>query len=772
MKDGDPASAKLLVIGMAPVREELEHDRPFVGGTGQILFSILKKNGLDRADCLLLNTIAEWPDTKSGPSDAQYAKYWDEFDDVVKSFQGEIVLILGGDALKRFTGLSGGIESWRGYMVKPTDVGTLTRVTIEEGTFKSGKRKGQTKIIKHRKEVKAVLPPNLKWILPTLHPAAVMRTGMTMIPALAADINRAARALKGELRESRTTHVPFGSHECFQPYEVGMPISFDIETAGIGGGLDRLGIARTECTWSAPWSTSVRREAQQALSDERWMKVAHNIAFDLPRLEKAGVPIADPISDTMLMAAMLQPDLPKGLGFVASMYLDGERWKHLSEDMPAYYNARDASATLELFNVLDDELMKSGMHDLFHGIIMPGVREFVRMSEIGLYVDRHEKDLWVKTLDTKAKRLKEEWVACLPNVNPASPTQLKILFYETWGLPPQYDKYGVLTTNELAIRELRAKAGEAEENEVALFDLLLDLRETEKSLKTYADITLSHDGCVHPSYLPAGKDDDRYDPETGRVIGKGLAGTWRPTAKNPNIQNQTKDAKKMYVARTPGHIFWELDKQAFEARILAALSGDKALQRAIDEGLHKNNQELLGVDKVRAKNAFYGWSYGAGAKTLQNTFKAHGYDVPFHVCKAMLRKFDDAYKDAAAWREAQIAYAKTHYYVENPFGLRRYFYGPTGSAPANSPIQSTAALIMWKLMPETGAIARKHGGHQVSMVHDSIEFELPEGSDGKKAMKELRDCANQTFDCVAPGFWVPSTISCGPSWGTVQEIEL
>ena len=48
-----------------------------------------------------------------------------------------------------------------------------------------------------------------------------------------------------------------------------------------------------------------------------------------------------PVFDTMLAAAMLQPDLYKGLNEVASLYLDIRRWKHKAAENDVEYNLTD-----------------------------------------------------------------------------------------------------------------------------------------------------------------------------------------------------------------------------------------------------------------------------------------------------------------------------------------------------------------------------------------------------------------------------------------------
>jgi DNA polymerase I-like protein with 3'-5' exonuclease and polymerase domains len=221
----------------------------------------------------------------------------------------------------------------------------------------------------------------------------------------------------------------------------------------------------------------------------------------------------------------------------------------------------------------------------------------------------------------------------------------------------------------------------------------------------------------------------------------------------------------MFVPRIEGHEFVELDYSSFEARILAALAKDTALDRAIDQDIHAYNQAKLGVDRTRAKNGFYGWSYGAGARTLRDTFRAKGYTISQAECAALLRGLDELYPRSAQWRNGVIANAKISKYVTNPFGLRRYFYGSSpGTAPANAVIQSTAAIIMWKVLPSLAEEARRLGGCMVAMVHDSVEFELPEGAD----VSRLQAIMEQEFPEVAPGFAVPVNVKRGPSWGEVR----
>lgn len=755
--DGNPKTAKLLVVAMAPGAEELEQDAPLVGPTGHMLWTVLAKHGMSRADCFMVNVIGELPEKKTGPTQAQYEEYWDVVDKALQSFQGEVMLILGKDALWRTIGYTG-IEQWRGYLIEPTDELPLLKRKIEvtEGVYKSGPKKGLPKTLKKTKLLQPVLPPNLKWIVPTLHPSGVMRTGMATLPVFAADVDRAVRALTGSLGAPRTEYTTVAAYDPTANY-----CAFDIETPN--GYIERIAIATENGTWTAPWNAETKAITQTYLADPTVIKIAQNAPFDVSWLEGAGLYVDKTnLFDTMLMAVLLQPDLPKGLNYIGSLYSDCKRHKHLSSDQPEFYNARDASQELEIFHVMKCELDKTKQWELFERIIMPGVWVFMRMSKTGMYLDPLRRDAWIKTLSKELANALARWNKQYPGINPGSHVQLKNLFYNTFKCKRRYDKYGTLTINELALIETKLDYPE----HTKIVDLILEIRGIEKDLKTYASVQQSSDGCVHPSYLPRSKDDDRIDDE-GHKLGKELAGTWRPTAKGPNVQNVPKEARNMYTCRKKNHVFVEADFTAFEARILAALSKDDALKKAIDKGLHKTNMELIKVDKTRAKNGFYGWSYGAGAKTLQRTFKLKGFDISYKECRAMLNGFDTHYEKAAAWRDGQIALAKSRFYVENPFGLRRYFYTKSaGTAPANTPIQSTAAMIMWALMPAIEATALQHNGLLVGMVHDSVEFEIP--SEHLESFKEnLTSVMEQEFSNIEPGFHVPIEIKVGLSWGEV-----
>lgn len=753
--DGNPLTAKLLVVGMAPGAEELAQDRPFVGPSGRLLWSMLKKAGIDRSDCYILNIIQEWPAGKTGaPTPEQLDRFWDAFDIACAAFLGKFALVLGGDAIERFTGLSGGVKAWGGYLVHSDERQMLTRQRRVETVYKTnGKnhKKGDPRIAKVKEEVPP--PPFDGLILPALHPAGVLRSGLATAPILASQCRRVGRATRGELKPVRTQYVTYPVLWA-QPKEVAV----DIETGGIDGGVIRLGCATDFDAWSAHWSQSTRGVAQSLLGRETTVYLLHNAGFDLPRLAAAGARVAGPIRDTMLAAAMLQPDLPKGLNAAASLYLDSPRWKHLDEEDPAKYNALDAIRTYELWQQERALLTETGQLGLFENTIMKALPTIINMGTRGIRIDLQRRDEWLVELRERGSRLLAEWNAKTGSVDYDSAPQLK-QYFRSINVEIPYNKDGAETTDKQGLARLKTDYPEL----APLLDLLVQVRSVFKDIATYAEVSVGSDGRVHPNFTPAWKDED----ETG----KGLSGTWRITSNSPNLQNQHQRARRMYVP-SEGMCFVGADYAQLEARILAWLAGDRVLLEDCEHDLHARNAERLGVDETRAKNGFYGWSYLAGPKTLQNTFAGRGFKVTQDECAALLAGFDATYSRAASFRREALAIMQAQRYVQNPFGLRRYFPHKTFPAPAamSTLIQSTGAIMMWKILPELEAVLEHFGGRLLLSVHDDILGECPL-EHSVACLGAIRDIMVHVFPEVAPGFTVPCSLKTSlDSWGEMKEV--
>jgi uracil-DNA glycosylase family 4 len=759
MVEGDP-NAPILVVAMAPGTEEIKSDSPLVGASGRLFWSCAERAGFTRADCYIVNTIGEIQEEGSSPSDRQFDKYWTLFDAAISESRAGVAICLGADAFWRLTGNHGGILDWRGYVLEPTDIGSLCRSSVATVPYKTsgrGHKKGDPRIVKVKTTLQPIIPPSVRYVFPTVHPSYVMRTGFKSVAVLAYDIARAKRGLDGQLAFSDLTfdtHVnPVGG--------VGEPVSIDIETTRSLQGQDfinRIGVSSRAGTWTVPWSQEAK-EATKAVLEEGRLIVGHNLSYDLPRLKAAGVTAKGPIYDTMFACQALQPDLAKGLNFVASLYLDTKRWKHRAEEDPELYNALDVAQTYRLYEITKEQIEKTGQMDMFK-TMMAGLPVLMDMTERGLKLDPARRSTWIEQLKQQEAILWKQWDAFHPTVSISSNAQLKVLFYKTLGWKTQRNDDGKPSTDEAAVKKLLELYSDPSLN------ILLAWRKINHLRTTYAEVGnfLWGDGLIHPSYISTAKDKDEK--------GKGMAGTGRIQARNPNIMNVPQEGRKLYIPHSPGNILIEFDYDQAELRVVAAVSGDEVLMARLDgPDIHQVHADMWGCTRKEAKNVTYATIYGAGKEKLQQMFLKYGIKRTQKECEVLLTKFYGTYPTVRAWREQIIAQVGAERMVRNPFGRVRYFWNPSKDVPAALDFipQSTVADIMWSSLPVVNEVVNGMGGHLLTIVHDSYLFEVPVDKLGE-ATKRLETVLTRSYSNVSPSkpFCLPVSHRVGPSWGELQ----
>lgn len=751
MIEGDP-NAPILVVGMAPGKDELEASSPFVGASGRMLWGAATRAGFTRADCFILNTIGEIQASDSGPTPAQFSKYWDAFDQALESSKAKVALLLGGgargDALWRVMGLNG-IQGWRGYLISPRERAPVVREIEETIPYKTsgrGHKKGDLRTVRRKVDTTVPLPSTIEWVIPSLHPSFIMHTGWKQTIVLHYDVARVGRALRG------TLHL--------DPPLLGHAIAFDIETVGSLSGeaaITTIGLCSESDSKSIPWNHSAKEPTSKALSTPLWIKIAHNIGFDLPRLEAVGVEIPDPIFCTMFACQMLQPDIPKGLNFVGSLYLDTPRWKH-KKDAPDY-NLLDVRRTRQLYDVVRQGLEDTGQLAYFQDTIMPAVRTYIKLTQRGIKVDVATQNRLRQEYGSSIIHARNKFWGFYPGVNPNSSHQLRKLFYDDLKLPPQKDHKGKVSVDKYCLQRLLKKTDQRDGIQSLIdYKALVDDAE-------YLEVPLDHVNCIHPSYIPAGKDDkEEREGETK----KGIAGTGRPQAHDPNIMQVPARIRTMYV---PHHSDWKLvefDFDGAELRVAAAVSGDVALLRALEgPDLHQVNADLWGCTRAEAKTVAYGTLYGMGARKLHGIFPSRSVGE----CQSLLDSFFKAYPGLLEQKNKVIAQITKHRYLVNAFSRRRYFWNPEKDIPAALDFipQSTVADIVWSSVNELERISKAFHGNLLTTIHDSFLFEFPPSSI-RGACEEIKDYLQRPFPNVAPGYFLPVSYSIGSNWGELDEV--
>jgi len=97
------SDAKVLIIGDAPGKEELEALRPFVGATGKVLRQEMAKAGMDLYNCKVTNLWYHkpWKATHKNFENCFHAS----IEQVLREAKGkQAILLIGADPVDYFTG--------------------------------------------------------------------------------------------------------------------------------------------------------------------------------------------------------------------------------------------------------------------------------------------------------------------------------------------------------------------------------------------------------------------------------------------------------------------------------------------------------------------------------------------------------------------------------------------------------------------------------------------------------------------------------------------
>lgn len=104
--DGNPSTARIVLIGEAPGEMEDESGRPFVGKAGQLLDEFLAEAGISRDnDLYVINTVKCRPPENRVPTDEEKSacrKFLNAQIDIIKP---DAIVLCGATALKSFVEL-------------------------------------------------------------------------------------------------------------------------------------------------------------------------------------------------------------------------------------------------------------------------------------------------------------------------------------------------------------------------------------------------------------------------------------------------------------------------------------------------------------------------------------------------------------------------------------------------------------------------------------------------------------------------------------------
>lgn len=795
---------------------------PFMDDEGVVawFWQKLHESGILKTDVRVVYLLEEPPkNTGKRPSVTQLRDALPRFSKEIEESSPVVILPMGGFATYYITGIKEHIADTRGYLI-PRDqtLPVVQQKWTQIGEYKTGSKKtGRIKGDPRYKWVsvggEAILPPAFSgFIIPTFDLNHLRLTGFAVQPAFKVDVLRARRVVNGgiDLLDDKFSYyispsvgrdrlgLEYGTQR-LEDRQFGATLAIDIETHGIDNEvIDRVSFSDGEITATLLWDQYALDLLNQLVSDKSRVLVFHNEAFDRPRLIAAGVKITDEHEtvDTMFLSVVLQPDLSKALGRVATLHFDlyGWKWEHLKSGYDdEQYSAKDAFVTIKLEKTGQTLMEGLGMWPLFSGKNFPWGPGLMKtlpvlsdMTAGGLRINKVYASEWTTQLSDELLVHLGKWSEIFPHVDPGSNPDMCKLFYGHWGLPIHRTKKEGITVNELAVMKTREyiKTEYAQKKDEApwkddprcrdeIFQLLLDIRGVVKNLGTYAlPANENETAWVHPQYLPESKDEETGRDGTGA---KGNTATGRLAASRPNIQNQPEIARWLYLPDFDHWCFVQRDYSRAELYAMAYSAQDEVMIADLASGdPYRRLANAVGTDRDTGKNVLLAGQYLAGAPKVSDMIlsQQHIYVSP-KICKEVLDGIKERYTRVTAYKRWLALQCKTKGWIRNPFGRVRFFYDRRAAAAVDFIPQSIVADILWCVLLDLHIFVKSLGGRLTTTVHDSVLAQVPQDKVAECAagMKQIME---RPFDCVAPGFFLPTECEVGApgaSWGELEKYD-
>lgn len=585
-------------------------------------------------------------------------------------------------------------------------------------------------------------------ILPTVHPAAVLRGGRPISDVIAADLGKAWRISQSGIQLDESIlwilpGVPIGIEEAYRRglawlqhwQRIGARVGVDVETSALdyyNCKLYSIAIAEAEASVAVSFTLLDLHTLPEVfeqplvialralLADEGVEKVFHNAPFDMSVLHRKGLSVRGPILDTQGLHHLVQPDIPHDLGWVGHTYLDVEPWKldHESGKMAntnnpvelLIYNAKDALYTAKLVEPLMRDITARGMSPELARWQASFAQLAVDMELAGIPVNlekRRQMAVGLRDKMQKTLAVMREYLGW-NDFNPMSTRHREEALFSPryagapWnlGLTPgrKTKKTQQPSTSYKSVIDslehpfVRALATYVESRQTYAIQYkdgtLSNVEGTERETPGAYQQQIYPDGRLHPRWKPNTLASSRFGSEA-------------------NVQNQRLADREFFEA-PEGRVFVAADKDQLELRIVACRSGCSELLEEMgrpggdphrlgakhvygDAFLSRNEteQKLL---RNMVKNVTYASLYMAGVETVWRTIRERKQLDPAlraAMTLAVVRHIHTSYfmrfMEIPRFNEATVRIATQQGYLSiPPLGRRRYF--PVKPIPATEAV--------------------------------------------------------------------------------------
>lgn len=510
--------------------------------------------------------------------------------------------------------------------------------------------------------------------------------------------------------------------------------------------------------------------------------------------------------DTMLLQHALNPEFPKRLDFISSIYTREPYYKdELKEFNPKfdtldrvyYYNAKDSAVQMECLEEMLKEAEEREVLWHYENVIMPQHEFYMAMEQNGFGIDFNERErLYHRYCDLELEMEEELCEIAGWRINVRSPKDVPLLLYQELGLPTRKkndeDTLVALLGNNLASRnkELRAR------QETAL-NLIINLRRVKLS-KTKILAPLDYDNKARTSVRIGGA-------ETGRRSTSTLKAPLRPHPMGVSFHSITKhgdlggDIRGMYVPSNGCDELAEIDLSQAEARIVALLAEDDDLLKAFDTidvhrmtagwifGIkdHQNPAKLSKDQRYLGKAARHGGAYGMGKRRhmIEVNTNARRFGIPVRISEYRAGKNLEIFhryspKIKGIYHHEIEEALQVNRQLRNPYGRVRTFFDRWGQdlfkeAYAHIP-QSTVPDHL--ILAAFRIRARLPWLQFLNEAHDSlvVQYQKEARDEVAGVMKEELERPIDFGPCTLSrgSLVIPSEFQCGPNYRDMAPYEV
>lgn len=738
----------LALVGEAPGSDEEREGRPFVGPSGLLLNQMLQAAKIDREACYITNV------SKVRPPDNKFAQlYYEDGNPTrptmallearealwkeLREVKPKVVVALGAEAMKALTPHVS-IMTYRGTMVEHF-----------------GLR-----------------------VIPTLHPAYLLRGQYGDRPIVEADLKKA-------IRQARFPSKPYTNFQVNPSFEEVMlflnthhdTLDVDIET--VDNVTRMIGFAwnkhdaiciqfmrGTSHRWTPEQEVEICQGLDKLFRNPYVRKRLQNLMYDCTVLAREfGFDLVNVSLDTMLGHHLLFPELPKDLGFLSSIYTDHEMYwgyNRSDADSTATYNLYDCVVTCECGDNIERELKQNQLWEFYRTVINRVTKVLLYVQSRGVLIDQTVRQQIDDETVAEMSEIKLALARLLGReLNPRSFPQVSELVYREWKLPVQTNpKTKKPTTDDDALNVLAKKFPRHAE----VIKLILNFRAKSVLLSTFVRMKLK-DGRAFTSYNVGGT-------VTGRLSSSATIDDL-----GGNLQNIPRGRFRRIFTADPGKVLVKADLSQAEYRVLIWKARiHRVIARWTTDptfNIHMWNASenifRVPISQVtkdmysKSKNGVYGANYNIGYNKV-----AKMYNMELKEAKFILERYHEAVPEVQSIYQREIVeeIQRTRT-LTNPLGRRRVFFGrmddETFRAAYSHYCQSTVADLI-----NLGLIECFDRGLDVLLqVHDELVVQCDDTPEViTQTVRDVRESMERPI--LVPGNDVPLTIPCeikvGRNW--------